>query len=83
MDVCISENPVKLSGEEFLKYLTTGWTGLADLPVQLLDENLQTTSWSGELGTKPTQIWTCVSPEIQFIDLFSLKKRTYLFKRLR
>ena len=44
MDVCISENPAKLSGEEFLKYLTTGWTGLADLPVQLLDENLQTTS---------------------------------------
>ena len=40
----ISENPVKLSGEEFLKYLTTGWTGLTDLPVQLLDENLQTTS---------------------------------------
>ena len=81
MDVCISENPAKLSGEEFLKYLTTGWTGLADLPVQLLDENLQTTSWSGERSDQTYAnmdvcLWECISGNPVYRSLFSQK--TYL-----
>ena len=77
MDVCISENPAKLSGEEFLKYLTTGWTGLADLPVQLLDENLQTTSWSGERSDQTyANMDVSISGNPVYRSLFSQK--TYL-----
>ena len=56
MDVCISENSAKLFVEGLLKQLKTGWTGVTDLPVQLLDENLQTTSWAGQRSYQ-TEFW--------------------------